>query len=113
LGFHQDGKVLVRWKDGVGLSTAAHWDSDKPAVVSIEGYDKDLVFGVAFSPDGRRVAVSGGFDKPFTFHDAATGKKLRSFDPPGRPTSVLLFSRDGKTLVASHGDQTISVWDVA
>ena len=113
-GFRHDGKVLALSTYSVqkGRHTAALLDVTKGTVVTVGGHRDDGAYGVAFSPDGARVAACD-YDKPFTLHDAATGKKFRSFDAPGGPTSLLVISRDGRTLVASHGNQTVSRWDVA
>ncbi len=73
----------------------------------------NLVFSVAFSPDGKTLA-SGAFDNTIRLWDLATG------DPKGSPleghndrvTSVA-FSPDGKTLASGAFDNTIRLWDLA
>ncbi len=56
---------------------------------------------IAFSPDGRFIASSGGkykFHEGFQLWEIATGQKVALIDGP-RSASVLRFSEDGKTLV--------------
>ena len=56
---------------------------------------------IAFSPDGRFIARSGGkykFHEDFQLWEIATGQKVELIDGPPA-ASVLQFSEDGKTLV--------------
>jgi WD40 repeat protein len=90
------------------------------------------VNSLAFTPDGKGLAgKSAGVVRLW---DAATGQAIRKFRPKtyyakqkrlgietaganGMPTpsapAPVLFTPDGKTLVAEAGDNTIHVWDVA
>ncbi len=67
------------------------------------------VNSVAFSPDGKMLAV-GGRDKAIRLWEAATGKLIRKLDV-SRIRSVS-FSPDGKRLASGHDDTTVLVWDV-
>ena len=56
---------------------------------------------IAFSPDGRFIASSGGkykFHEGFQLWEIATGQEVALVDGPGS-TSVLRFSEEGKTLI--------------
>src|SRR5262245_24542612 len=66
---------------------------------------------IAFSPDGKAIA-SAGPGGSIVLHDAATGKKLRSFRVEVQAHS-LTFAPDGKTLAARLGDRLVCVWEVA
>jgi WD40 repeat protein len=76
------------------------------------------VLKVVFSPDGRRLAASGGIYKgrqkwatgEINAWDPATGQVVLSF--PGHPTGVtgLDFSPDGKRLASASSDE-VKIWD--
>jgi WD40 repeat protein len=77
---------------------------------------------VAFSPDGKVMAVSSCMDLSgrrtserdysLTLHDAVSGKQLRTLSVFGGVSDVLAFSPDGKTLAVGRR-QSIELYDVA
>jgi WD40 repeat protein len=71
-----------------------------------------IAFGVAFSPDGKRVAAAGD-PASLTVWDAATGKEL--LDLRGHTNTVLrvTFSPDGKSLASTSKDGTARLRDAA
>ncbi|MBL8990225.1 MAG: PD40 domain-containing protein, partial [Phycisphaerae bacterium] len=67
--------------------------------------------GVAWSPDGTRIAVSTR-QPAMRLYDAASGSLIREFDaPPSAPWTVI-FSPDGRHVLSGSWDRSIGVWNV-
>jgi WD40 repeat protein/serine/threonine protein kinase len=66
--------------------------------------------GVAFSPDGRRLAMSGG-DPTIRVWDLGTGQELFACRGHRADVSGVVFSPDGKCLASNSTDRTVRVWD--
>ena len=72
--------------------------------------DAEGIPPIAFSPDGKTLAL-GGTRRAIQLWDVATGKKTGAFDGEGGwGASVVTFSPDGKTLVACGGSRSAWVW---
>ena len=66
------------------------------------------LYGVAFSPDGKRLASASGAGWTVKVWDAQTGQEILSFQ--GGSIRVA-FSPDGKRLATGSSDTTVRVWD--
>jgi WD40 repeat protein len=77
--------------------------------VTLRGHTNS-VNGVAFSPDGKRLATASA-DHTAKVWDTESGKEL--FTLRGHTNSVngVAFSPDGKRLATASADQTAKVWD--
>jgi WD40 repeat protein len=60
---------------------------------------------IVFSPDGKRMAATGGADgdEDVVVVNALTADRIRHFTPPGPQTRHLLFSPDGHTMAVVNG----------
>jgi WD40 repeat protein len=70
---------------------------------------------VAFSPDGKTLAVGRGWnDLDIHLYDVANGREVGTVaTPPGTHTSLALaFTPDGKQLVTGMSDTSILIWNV-
>lgn len=71
-----------------------------------------LVYGVAFSQDGRLVAAAG-LDNTVRLFEAATGKELVPAVGHRGPVNTLAFSPDGRTVATAGWDATVRLWEAA
>ena len=91
----------VRWFD----ATDAH-------LIGSAVVDENRLSGVAFSPDGKELAVSNAFGKVF-FVDVASSKVLRSFQAHATWIDDVEYSADGHRLVtAGRQDHQVRLWDL-
>lgn len=101
--------ALVGWDGSVRI-----WHLSTDALRTTgTGHDQP-VRAVAFTPDGRTLAVVRitPTGEQITLYDAATGHPRRTIDPGTTGPLTLTFSPDGHTLAtASSGNGTVKTWD--
>jgi WD40 repeat protein len=66
--------------------------------------------GIAFSPDGRRLATAGS-DGQVRIWDAVTGRELLTLAADEESVASVAFSPDGNRLAAGTDEGTVRVWD--
>jgi WD40 repeat protein/serine/threonine protein kinase len=123
--FSPDGKRLAS-ASLQGDGTVRVWDAQTGQELLTSKADNRRVRAVAFSPDGRRMAISRDvLGKPsgppvsheLTVCDAQTGQELLTWKPAAS-VDDLVVSPDGKRLAGNHGrsgqgqrDEELKVWD--
>jgi WD40 repeat protein len=125
---HKDQVIGVAWSpDGVRLAsgggnldgtnktsdpTVQVWDAvDGGHVFTYRGHT-DTVFGIAWSPDGRRIA-SGSVDKTVQIWDASNGHHLFTYTGHTDVVLGVAWSPDGRRIASGSSDKTVQVWDAS
>jgi len=67
--------------------------------------------GMAFSPDGRILAVASVWDVA-TLWDTASGRMIGVLEGHTRLPEAVAFSPDGRTIATGAADDTLKLWDV-
>jgi WD40 repeat protein len=103
--FSPDGQILA-------TSAADHclwlWDLASRRHVKLSGPDAR---SVAFSPDGKTLAIAQGAQRVIRLWDVAARRERTSLAQPSDVVGVA-FSPDGKLLAAAGLDATVRFWDV-
>jgi WD40 repeat protein/tRNA A-37 threonylcarbamoyl transferase component Bud32 len=95
--------------------TVRLWDiaTGKEAAV-LQAEDPGLfAIAVAFSPDGRQLAVTNA-DHKIRLHDTRTGRSVAGGTLTGHEHGVaaVAYNRDGSRLASAGRDQLVKVWDI-
>jgi WD40 repeat protein len=111
LAYSPDGKTLAVASER-RQKTAVLWDVvlGKP-LATLAGH-QDLVYGVAFAPDGRTVATVSR-DKTVKLWDAATHREKATLRGHTTAVESLAFSPDSRLLATGGGDGLVKLWDAA
>jgi WD40 repeat protein len=109
IAFSPDGKRLaVANLDGIPQILDV--DSGE-AIFKLRGH-KAVAAGLAYSPDGSRIATGDNYLGEVIVWDANTGEKLASLDGGTMGIYNMAFSPDGGKLAAVGDEGVLNVWDV-
>ena len=88
------------------------WDLQTGAELHRMDGHTDMVWDVAFTPDGRSV-LSASADKTLILWDVETGAEIRRFEGHVEPIISLALSPDGTTALSYARDGRLIHWDIA
>jgi WD40 repeat protein/serine/threonine protein kinase len=72
------------------------------------------IWGLAFSPDGRRVVSAGNGDGTVKIWDVGTGELIGSLAGPMDGVVCVAYSPDGRRIASADGSHaTVRLWDAA
>jgi RNA polymerase sigma factor (sigma-70 family) len=109
IAFAPDGKLLAT----AGVDHCLRlWDVAVGKELQRVSLGKDRAACLAFTPDGRRLAVGRQFGAGVLLFEAATLREQDGLQDPGTYLSCLAFSPDGRRL-AGAGQKFLCAWDVA
>jgi len=117
IAFSPDGKQIV---SGSYDNTIKLWNAQTgEAIRTLRGrgiFPSEWAIGlmpsgVAFSPDGKRIASGEGGRRFVRVWDALTGAPLLALHGHKGAVRCAAFSPDGKHIVSGSDDKTIKVWD--
>jgi WD40 repeat protein/tRNA A-37 threonylcarbamoyl transferase component Bud32 len=116
VAFDPQGKLLA---SGGFDGTVKVWDAasgqERLTLARPQGF-VHFVHGVAFSPDGKRLACAGGLNiqaSELTVWDVASGKRALTLAGHTAAVYSVVFSADGARLASAANDGTVKLWDAA
>jgi WD40 repeat protein len=117
LAFSRAGLLAVAFGETGKSGTVRVFDlttgAPIPSVPAAEfSAHKDAIYGLAFSPDGKRLATAG-YDRTIKLWD--TGQKTPRLTLTDHSDTVysVAFSPDGRLLASAAADRAVKLWDVA
>jgi WD40 repeat protein len=106
-----DDRAVRVWETDTG-KMLAEWKAQAAAPPGMPAPAASIVSALAFSPDGKTLAV-GGTDGQVHLFQSADGKLLRSLVGHNSSVSGVAFRPGGAVLATSGRDRTVRLWDPA
>lgn len=91
-----------------GVVEVLSWPGGKP-VRRVAAHD-DIIYRVAWSPDGKQWATAGA-DSVCQVFDAASGERLTRYEGHSASVLSLRYLPDGQSIASAGIDQTLRLWD--
>jgi WD40 repeat protein/tRNA A-37 threonylcarbamoyl transferase component Bud32 len=110
VAYSPDGRHIAA---GAPDGTVRVWAADTGKLLQEHRLHTGCVWGLAYSPDGSRLASGAEKDNTILVWDAATGRVIHELRGHKRPITGLAFSPDGTRLASSSLDETVMVWDAS
>jgi RNA polymerase sigma factor (sigma-70 family) len=110
--FSSDGKSIIASDAYSGVHV---WDVAEGREVR-QFFKNEQCGPLAVSPDGRTLAVAGGFGPgcgTVRLCDPSSGRVFGSLAKDSGKIGDLVFSNDGSLLATAAGDKSVGIWDVA
>jgi len=122
-----DGIVSAVSKDVVKIAVLKNGDKEIESVVEIRTKPKwNILYGfpgtgpVAFSPNGKLVAIGSDHDASINLWDLDTGERITIIEGHSHHANAIAFTPDSKKLISVSGsplsslslDHPIKIWDV-
>ena len=106
-----DYSTLTRWRKLFPRlpSIECKGISQRGMLMIMEGHS-NLVYSVAFSPDGAHI-VSGSGDNTVRIWDATTGAEVTRMEGHSDWVQSVAFSPDGARIVSGSEDKTVRICD--
>lgn len=120
LAFHPEGKQLasggydglVRLWDLAEAKKTAEFAAKPPPAANTPPGPPNVVWSLAFSPDGKLLAV-GGSEAQVHLCNPGDGKIVRTLAGHTSSVTGLAFHPNGNVLVSVSKDRTVRLWDPA
>jgi WD40 repeat protein len=98
-----------------------HWDLEDAAVIKRFGWQPDMIFDVAYSPDGKSALSCSGSPSPdvppqevgLRLWDLSNGKLLQSIPTPVLVNWSCAISPDGQQALSSDSDGLLRLWNLS
>jgi WD40 repeat protein len=108
-----DSKTLAVGGGDAGRSGGIElWNPGERRLVQADNPFRDLVYAVAFAPDGKRL-VAAGAEGSIRIIDLAGGQTLSTLTGHSGPVLCLAWSSDGNWIASGSADRSIRIWEAS